>query len=322
MPLLTCDPTTTEPDFVRHVQSVLAAEPQEARAELVQLLRDSHPAYVGRNPAAIVRMRGWVMLALERVGVTDSELAFVLDELEKGADAYLVAAAARALRTYRKPHAAFVPVIQRAIARIRYGDESLTMHQYSGYALSAPATTATRELRAALRWLKPCTPRRHTNRGGDSAAPPASSSRGDGPGEKLPTHGVGGSVMSAALSTIASVGAAFFPKCVMCWTAYLSVFGIAALERIPYAPWLLPLFIALMLVNIASLWPGQHGNVAAFALAVAGAQVILVLGIGCQIPGAAPLGLALSTAGSLVSVKSRIELQRQRQQASELQLLV
>lgn len=359
MPTATFDPTTTEHDFARHVQDAASAtDASAARAELVALMSGSHPVYGERGAAAIVRMRGWVVLALERVGVTDNELGAVLETLDNGQDPYLVAAAARALRTFRTPLSSFVPVVQRALARIRYSDESLTMQQYSGYALSAPATTATRELRATLRWLKPCTPRRHSNRGDSGPPPAAGSGRGDGPGDKPKTEGIGGSLTSAVLNTegigrsvtspvlntegigrsatspvltegigrsltsavlntVASLGVAFFPKCVMCWTAYLSIFGIAVLERIPYAPWLLPLFIALMLVNIASLWPGQQGNVAAFALAVAGAQVILVLGIGCEVPGAAPLGLALSTAGSSLGVKSRAA--RQRQHAGDVE---
>jgi hypothetical protein len=50
-----------------------------------------------------VRMRGWVLIALARTGVTDAELLFVLEELDTELDAYLVAAAARALRTYARP---------------------------------------------------------------------------------------------------------------------------------------------------------------------------------------------------------------------------
>jgi mercuric ion transport protein len=38
----------------------------------------------------------------------------------------------------------------------------------------------------------------------------------------------------------------FFPKCPLCWAAYLSVFGIAGVARIPYPAWLYPL-LALML---------------------------------------------------------------------------
>ena len=488
MPLGTCDQTTTEQEFATHVQCVTAAEATEARAELTALLRESHPVYRERSAAAVVRMRGWVLLTLERVGVTDDELVYVLEELDNGHDPYLMAAAARALRTYPTPQPSFLPIVRRALDTIRYGDDEFTLQQYSGYAQSAQATTATRELRATQRWLKACTPARHSccesastaGSNADSGArerarprhvpvqgafedqhrarvefseffrgkpsvvvffytrcdnpqkcsltvtklgrlqqlmrdrglahrirtaaityDPAfdlphrlrtyAQDRGvqfeanhrvlratehwdtlcnyfdlgvnfvgsivnrhrielfvldadgriaasferlqwdeeevlaqamkllPGPGDRggdadrpsTGTSGVGGSVSSATVSTLASLAAAFFPKCAMCWTAYLSVFGIAGLERIPYAPWLLPLFIALMIVNLASLWPGQRGNVLAFALAVAGAQVILVLGIGCEIPIAAPVGLALSTAGSFLAVKSRLAQRRE-----------
>ena len=52
-----------------------------------------------RGAAAIVRMRGWVLLAMARAGVSDAALVFVLEELDTGIDPYLVAAAARALRS-------------------------------------------------------------------------------------------------------------------------------------------------------------------------------------------------------------------------------
>src|SRR5262249_50211297 len=82
MPFATCDPTTTEHDFAKHVQGVLAADGREARAELLALMRESHPVYGERGAPAIVRMRGWVMLALERVGVTQDEVIPVLEALD------------------------------------------------------------------------------------------------------------------------------------------------------------------------------------------------------------------------------------------------
>jgi protein SCO1/2 len=530
------DQTTSEQDFAACVQNLIADFPgpdaqrhaahggreagndsdlrraqsghrdaAAARAELVALLREAHPVYRERGSAAITRMRGWVLLALERVGVTDDELVYVLEELDNGHDAYLVAAAARALRSYARPQASFVPVVQKALATIRYSDEAVTLHQYSGYAFSAHGTTAARELRATQRWLKAprhacCsvttnvgtlahptpnardqspiasvdvplevrfedqdrTPVEFTQffrgkptvvaffytrcnnpqkcsltvsklgrlqdllrtrglsqrirtaaitydpafdlphrlrayaheRGvrfdadhrvlratehwdvlrayfdlgvnfigsivnrhrievfvldaqgriaasfkrlqwneedvlaqaakllqspddrGDSNRPLSGLGRSDGAHDQPVARSstlMRGSVSSASLGTLAAFAAVFFPKCAMCWTAYLSVLGIAGLERIPYAPWLLPIFIALMVVNIASLWPGPRGDVLPFALSVAGAQVILVLGIGCEVPGAAPLGLVLSAAGSFLAVKSRqIEPRRER----------
>ena len=103
----------------------LAARP-DRREQLTDLLRESHPIYDQRGTAATVRMRGWILLALARVGVSDAQLLFVLEELDTGADAYLVAAAARALRSYPSPAAAFAPFVMRAINNIRYHDEPVS----------------------------------------------------------------------------------------------------------------------------------------------------------------------------------------------------
>ncbi|WP_053991282.1 hypothetical protein [Mangrovimonas sp. TPBH4] len=46
----------------------------------------------------------------------------------------------------------------------------------------------------------------------------------------------------------------FFPKCPICWAAYLSVFGISGLQSIPYSPWLLPVIFVIMLFNLVLLY--------------------------------------------------------------------
>ena len=322
----TFDQTTTEQAFAAHVHGLIrdATGARRSsigvRAELITLLKATHSVYDERDAGVIVRMRAWVLLALERVGVTPSEIASVLEQLETGSDPYLVAAAARALRSYPIPQPAFLPVIQRALATIRYSDEAVTLHQYSGYAFSASGITAARELRATLRWLKASATRRHTFRStpkdrGDSDPSAGGSTRGEGPGDSpsprvfTSMHAIG-MAPSAVLGSFASAAAAFLPKGPMCWAAYLSAFGIAAFERIPYSPWLLPILIGFMIVNVASAWPGSRGDVMAFALSVAGAQMFLVLGVGCEVPIAAPIGVALSLVGSLLSVKSRVAQHR------------
>src|ERR1700752_2921277 len=88
----------SEPQFAALVDA-LAADP-DRHAQLTELLREDHPLYDQRGTATTVRMRGWVLLALARTRVSDAALPFVLEELDTGIDAYLVAAAARALRSY------------------------------------------------------------------------------------------------------------------------------------------------------------------------------------------------------------------------------
>src|SRR5262249_31174051 len=59
---------------------------------------------------------------------------------------------------------------------------------------------------------------------------------------------------SALLDTLMPLGVAFFPKCPVCWAAYLSMLGIVGLNQISYSPWLQPVFLTVMLTNLASVW--------------------------------------------------------------------
>jgi cytochrome oxidase Cu insertion factor (SCO1/SenC/PrrC family) len=144
-----------EPQFVALVNA-LAADP-DRQSQLPDLLREDHPLYDQRGAAATVRMRGWVLLALARTGVSAAALPFVLEELDTGVDAYLVAAAARALRSYPSASAAFAPFVMRAITTVRYHDDPVSFETYGDYAgSSSPGTSPVRELLATLAWLGPC----------------------------------------------------------------------------------------------------------------------------------------------------------------------
>lgn len=142
-----------EPQFAALVDA-LAADPAR-RDELNALLREEHSLYDQRGAATIVRMRGWVLLALARAGVSDAALIFVLEELESGLDPYLVAAAARALRSYPSPNATFAAFVMRALTNIRYHDEPISFESYGEYAVAATGTSPVRELLATLAWLGP-----------------------------------------------------------------------------------------------------------------------------------------------------------------------
>jgi cytochrome oxidase Cu insertion factor (SCO1/SenC/PrrC family) len=153
MPSITITSALSERQFEALVEA-LSSDPTR-RAELTDLLREDHPVYDQHSAAAIVRMRGWILVALTNVGLTDDALLFVLEELDTGRDAYLVAAASRALRSYPKPVAAFAPFVMRAIANIRYHDDYVAFERYGEYASSAIGTTALSELLATLIWLGP-----------------------------------------------------------------------------------------------------------------------------------------------------------------------
>jgi len=527
----------------------LAADPAR-REQLTDLLREDHSVYQQRGTATVVRMRGWILLALARTGVSDAALPFVLDELDTGIDPYLVAVAAHALRCYRQPLPGFAPFLMQALANVRYRDDPVALDEYGGYAIGARATSPVVELLRTLAWLGPnargslaalealakpdgglpprrspelqralvaigaeaaaresceqscctlengwaegfrrvCRLRRESesvksvvfedqngesirfdelfigrpsvvvffytrcdnplkcsltvtklarvqgllaergladriqtaaitydpaydlpnrlsaygkNRGvrmdarnlmlravdgnerlrahfalgvsfieslvnrhrieayvldreGRIAAsfervrwdehevvnramevlregPAAFAGNDPGPAqrdrpspsppsENAPDRAhasLGRRSASPLVATLASVGVAFFPKCPVCWAAYLSLFGIATLEQIPYAPWLLPLLAAAVLVNLLSVWlrARASGRFGAFYLVAAGAAVIFASNLGIGSEAVAISGVGLTLAGSLLSALDRVQLRRDRPDA-------
>ncbi len=487
------------------------------REELRDLLREEHPVYAQRGATAVARMRGWALLALARLGVSEAELVFVLEELDTGVDPYLVAAAARSLRSYPRPTAALAPFVMRALANVRFRDEPVSFAGYGEYALGNDDTSPVRELLLTLAWLGPHArgilpelESLHAERGGafrkraaeveravaairggggdETPAPPAGEEccalpaglggswlaartrggdesigtlrfedqagqsvtfdglfrghpsivaffytrcdnplkcsltvsklagvqrllaarglderihtaavtydpafdlperlRGYGrnrglrmdsrhrvvraPGgiEALRRHfGLGvnfveslvnrhrveafvldrdgrvaaaferlhwdeGELIERAvrvldeadapppappappmprrglapwIGTLAALGVALFPKCPICWAAYLSAFGVAGLGSIPYSPWLQPLLAVAMLVNLGSMWlrGRASGRMSPFWLAGAGALLLAAAKLGAAWPGVGLAGVAFTLAGSALSV--------------------
>jgi hypothetical protein len=69
---------------------------------------------------------------------------------------------------------------------------------------------------------------------------------------------------------------AFFPKCPLCWAAYISALGIFKANTISYQPWMLPVLIVLMILNICSLYmTGRRHHWKPFMLSIAGAAIIV-----------------------------------------------
>jgi protein SCO1 len=132
----------------------LASDPHGCQ-QLLDLLREDHPIYNSRGANAVVRMRGWVLLSLARGGLPDDALIFLLEELDTGVDPYLVACAARALRSYPTRQAAFAPYLIRAVTHIRYRDDPVSLEAYGEYSIGSTRTTPVRELLKTLTWLGP-----------------------------------------------------------------------------------------------------------------------------------------------------------------------
>ena len=153
MPDLAAPAPQSEAAFAEFVNE-LAANAVRHDA-LIDLLREDHPVYDQRGTATVVRMRGWILLALARTGMPDAALPFVLDELDTGIDPYLVAAAAYALRSSGQAMPAFAPFVMHALANIRYRDDPVSLDEYGGYAVGADATSPVVELLRTLAWLGP-----------------------------------------------------------------------------------------------------------------------------------------------------------------------
>lgn len=121
---------------------------------------------------------------------------------------------------------------------------------------------------------------------------------------------------SPLFGTLAAVGLALFPKCPLCWAAYLSLFGIAGLESIPYSPWLQPLLAILLLFNLTSIWfrGRSTGRMTPFYLAATGALVIISAKVFPGLESAAIPGIIFTLVGSLwgtLTAANRRHLARQ-----------
>ena len=117
------------------------------------LLPERIPLYAGRGTNATIRMRGYILAAFERVGLPDAAIPYVLEELESGRDAYLVAAAARALRGLDGPTSHAVPFLLKAIENIKYSDDAVSLDSYRPRWPLPSHTTAIEEIVKTFAWL-------------------------------------------------------------------------------------------------------------------------------------------------------------------------
>src|SRR5215213_11940537 len=125
----------------------------ERRDLLVQLLPERTSLYQGRSTNEAIRMRGYILAAFEQAGLPDAALPYVLEELENGRDAYLVAGAAKALRGLDTPTSRVVPFLFKAVENIRYVDDALTFERYKPRWPITNYTTALTEIFRTFGWL-------------------------------------------------------------------------------------------------------------------------------------------------------------------------
>lgn len=119
----------------------------------LDLLDERHPVYSGVGTAAVVRMRGALLLALGHHALPTAALPFVLEELESPHEAWLTAVAARVLRNHPEPSATFVAPLLSALFYIGQRDDAVRLESYGGYGPEGEPTTAVAEVIRTLGWL-------------------------------------------------------------------------------------------------------------------------------------------------------------------------
>jgi cytochrome oxidase Cu insertion factor (SCO1/SenC/PrrC family) len=153
LPEVAVTPDTSEEQVAALVDAV--KQDPRRRDRLVALLPEQIPLYAGRSTNATVRMRGYVIAAFGQVGLPAAALPYVLEELESGRDAYLVAAAARALRGLDGHAGQVVPFLLKAIENVRYADDAVSFDSYRPRWPLPSHTTATEEIMKTFAWLGP-----------------------------------------------------------------------------------------------------------------------------------------------------------------------
>jgi protein SCO1/2 len=143
-PQATIAPDGPEESIAALVDSIRQAP--RRRDDLVALLPENHPLYAGRGANATVRLRGYILAAFEDVGLPAAALPYVLDELQNSRDAYVTAAAAKALRGLAQPSPEVVPYLLRAFDNVRYLDDAISFETYKPRWPLRQRTTALEEI--------------------------------------------------------------------------------------------------------------------------------------------------------------------------------
>lgn len=78
-------------------------------------------------------------------------------------------------------------------------------------------------------------------------------------------------------SVLASLLVAFFPKCPVCWAAYMSIFGGLSISRLPYQGWLYPVLIGFLSLHLILIFLNRsRKGLGPFTVSLAGVLIILI----------------------------------------------
>ena len=81
---------------------------------------------------------------------------------------------------------------------------------------------------------------------------------------------------SSVYSVTVSLFIGLFPKCPVCWAAYMSIFGSYSISKMPYLPWLMPILIVLLGLHLYLIYRNiKNVGRVPFILSLVGAAIIL-----------------------------------------------
>lgn len=112
-----------------------------------------------------------------------------------------------------------------------------------------------------------------------------------------------GQATETILGELTSLVWAFFPKCPICWALYLSIFGMAGIPETPYLSKTRAALLAVMVVNIVSVWFRARATrrMGGFCFVCAGIVATILGKMVVNWDDLAVGGVALTFAGSLWS---------------------
>jgi protein SCO1/2 len=121
---------------------------------LVELLSERHAVYNERPGYQMNRIKGYALASFADVGLPDSAINFVLDELQNSRNAYTVAGAAKGLRGSKRPKAEYANFLIQAVHNLRYHDDSLDLTEFKPARPLRHPSSGKLEIFRTLQWLK------------------------------------------------------------------------------------------------------------------------------------------------------------------------
>jgi protein SCO1 len=125
-----------------------------SRSLLVDLLSERHNVYLERPSYQMNRIKGYALASFLEVGLPDSAVNFILDELQNGRNAYIVGAAAKGLRGAKQPKAHYVSFLIQAVYNLKYHDDSFDLSVFKPDWPLKNHSNGRLEIFKTLQWLK------------------------------------------------------------------------------------------------------------------------------------------------------------------------